>query len=177
MIQFTSSVFEENTKKTYGTHRNSYLQFCNKLGYSPVPASSTTLCRYAAFLAKTLKYNSVKQYLNIVCILPNAEWGLPSPLQNDFALNCTLRGIRRSLGDTVNRKLPITPSLLRKIQRHLNLNSSADATVWAVSFCMFYGLLRKSNVIPDKFIADKHLRWHDVKLFSWHASLLIVFAH
>ncbi|WAR29162.1 hypothetical protein MAR_002730, partial [Mya arenaria] len=35
-------------------------------GYPAIPASTQTLCRYAAFLSKSLKFNSIKQYLNIV---------------------------------------------------------------------------------------------------------------
>jgi hypothetical protein len=170
--QYTNSAFAENTKKTYRTHRNSYLRFCNSFGYCAVPASSTTLCRYAAFLAKTLKYNSVKQYLNIVRLL-HAEWGLPNPLHNDFAFNCTMKGIRRHLGDNVNRKKPITPELLCKLLSQLDLTSSKDATVWALSLCMFYGLLRKSNVMPDRFNTEKHLRRRDIIFLPWGIKLQI----
>jgi len=170
--QYLSCAFADNTKKAYKTHRNSYINFCTRFGYSAVPASSTTLCRYAAYLAQKLKFGSIKQYLNIVRIL-HAEWGLPNPILNDFALNCTLKGIRRCLGDTVNRKQPITPILLRKLLSKLNLKASLDATVWAVSLCMFFGLLRKSNVMPDNFLTEKHLRRRDVKFFAWGVSLCL----
>lgn len=48
--------------------------------YAPVPATSATIiCRYAAHVAKTLKFNSIKQYLNIVRLF-REEWNLPNPL-------------------------------------------------------------------------------------------------
>ena len=172
MERFTNSAFADSTKKTYRVHRNSYLRFCNRLGYVAVPATSKTLCRYAAFLAKSLKYNSVKQYLNFVRIL-HAEWDLPNPLENNFPLSCTLRGIRRNLGDAVMRKKPISPDLLKCILSQLNLDCSLDATVWAVNLCMFFGLLRKSNVMPDKFMPDKHLRRCDVNFHQWGVALLL----
>lgn len=169
--RFKNCAFADNTKKAYRTHRNSYINFCKRLGCSPVPASSTTLCRYAAYLAKTLKYNSIKQYMNIIRLI-HLEWGLPNPLEHDFSLTCTLRGIRRNLGDTVNRKHPITPDMLRTILSKLDVRLSVDATVWAICLCMFFGLLRKSNVMPDNFEAAKHLRRRDVMFFPWGVTLL-----
>ena len=50
----------ESTKSTYHTHRDSYLRFCNFMGLTAVPASSNTVCLYAAFLARSLKFNSIK---------------------------------------------------------------------------------------------------------------------
>ena len=42
------------------------------MGYIPVPASSDTICLYAAFLARSLKFNSIKSYLNIIGLLHKA---------------------------------------------------------------------------------------------------------
>ncbi|WAR24216.1 hypothetical protein MAR_037885, partial [Mya arenaria] len=84
---FYSNAYSDNTKRTYTSHKNSYINFCTQFGYPAIPASTQTLCRYAAFLSKSLKFNSIKQYLNIVRIL-HAEWNLPNPLSNNFILNC-----------------------------------------------------------------------------------------
>ena len=54
-----SHTFSENNKVTYHTHRNSYLHFCQHMGYPPVPAQPAHLCHYAAFLARTLKATSI----------------------------------------------------------------------------------------------------------------------
>ncbi|XP_052809111.1 uncharacterized protein LOC128237559 [Mya arenaria] len=134
---FYSNAYSDNTKRTYTSHKNSYINFCTQFGYPAIPASTQTLCRYAAFLSKSLKFNSIKQYLNIVRIL-HAEWNLPNPLSNNFILNCTLQGIRRHLGDATIRKKPITPAMLHHILAHLDLSKSRDSTVWAAVLCMFY---------------------------------------
>jgi hypothetical protein len=170
---YYSNAFSDNTKRTYTTHRNSYINFCAQFGYAAVPASSNTICRYAAFLAKSLKFNSVKQYLNIIRLL-HAEWNLPNPLSNDFRLTTMLQGIRRHLGDNVVRKRPITPAMLLAIKSALDFTNSLDSTVWAVALTMFYGLLRKSNVLPSlakAFHPDKQLRLCDITYHNWGIRL------
>lgn len=145
------------------------------MGYCPVPASSLTICRYVAHLANSLKFNSIKQYINIVRLL-HAEWNLPNPMKDDFDVKYTILGIKRHLGDEVVRKRPISVDLLKQICSHLDLKKSLDATVWAVCLTMFYGLLRRSNVLcvrGQRFDPAKHLRRSDVTFFPWGVMLNI----
>ena len=67
--QFKHRTFADSTKRTYASQRDSYLAFCNVMGYCAIPASPATLCRYAAMLARTLKISSVKHYLNVIRLL------------------------------------------------------------------------------------------------------------
>jgi hypothetical protein len=60
------------------------------------------------------------------------------------------------------RKKPITPELLCKILASLDMSVSLDAIMWAVCLTMFYGLLRKSNVLPDTLDPRKHLKPGDI---------------
>ena len=163
VIYFRSMTFAPNTKKAYSVHRRTYLSFCVSLGVAPVPASSKLLCQYAAYLAGKLKYSSIKQYMNIVRLL-HCEWGLQNPCINNYLLTSTLRGIRRHLGDKVQRKSPITPALLRVILSRLDVSTVRGASVWAAALLMFFGLLRRSNVmVPEGgFDAAKHLRRSDL---------------
>ena len=147
VLSFRQQTFASNTKKSYRTHRNAYFIFCNFMGYTAVPATTQTICLYASFLARSLKYNSVKQYLNIVRIL-HLEWGFPNPLLDNYYLRCVLQGMHRELGDAVNRKLPITPAFLRSILSHLDMSVSVDIVVWAACMFLFHGLLRRSNLMP-----------------------------
>ncbi|WAR07160.1 hypothetical protein MAR_017118, partial [Mya arenaria] len=99
-------------------------------GYPAIPASTQTLCRYAAFLSKSLKFNSIKQYLNIVRIL-HAEWNLPNPLSNNFILNCTLQGIRRHLGDaTIRHPLCPVQALFNAAQHVITSDINGPAFVY-----------------------------------------------
>lgn len=130
---------------------------------------------YAALLARSLKYSSVKQYLNIVRIL-HLDWGLPNPMEDNFPLSCVLKGIRRGLGDQPQRKLPITPKLLHCILVSLDLTIILDAQVWAACLLLFYAMLRRSNVLSaslSSFDASRHLRRSDVKFHQSGITLII----
>ena len=76
-----------------------------------MPSSTTNICFYAAFLARSLKYTSVKQYISTIGLL-HKEFGLTNPLTDNYFLSSLLNGIRRVKGDSVDQKLPITLDLL-----------------------------------------------------------------
>ena len=128
------------------------------MGYSPVPATAEVISRYASFLARSLKFNSVKQYLNIIRLL-HAEWDLPNPLENNFHLHHTLRGTRGSLGDAVKKKLPITQNILKQIFLKIDMSNVCDASMRAACLTLFFGFLRKASVLPSthRSFNAKHL--------------------
>ena len=169
-----AQAYAPNTTQSYNCHRKTYLRFCQAMGYPAVPATRGTICRYAAFLSRTLKFNSIKQYLNIIRIF-HLEWDLPNPLQ-DFNLQLVLRGTRRTLGDTVCQKSPITPLHLHKIFHSLDMSNPLDINVWAIALILFFGLLRKGSVLPK---SSKHSEWpnillrEDVSFHSWGMMLKI----
>ena len=90
-------------------------------------------------------------------------------------LSVFLKGIRRDLGDTPTRKLPIDPSLLLKILSKLDLDNIEDCNVWAAALVMFYGMLRRSNALTCEktFDPSKHLRRGDITFHPWGAMLNI----
>ena len=133
-----ASLLQSQQKKTHRTQRDSYLAFCNITGSCPVPASVETVCRYAALLARSLKFSSVRQYLNIHVIrLLHLEAGEINPL-DCYLVQSMLKGLRRQLGDRVIRKLPISPSLLLNILSSLNLDNVLHSAVWAAGLLMFF---------------------------------------
>ena len=74
--------------------------------------------------------------------------GLPNPLLHNWPLQSLLTGIRRAAGETPSQKLPITPQLLLNIHSKLNLSNSIDASFWAICLCAFFGMFRKSHLLP-----------------------------
>lgn len=81
----------------------------------------------------------------------------------------TLKGIKRSLGNHVQRKSPMTPAILRQIHGVINFNNALDTAIWAASLIAFYGLLRKSNLMPDSlggFDASRQLTRSDFTFFQ-----------
>lgn len=173
---YLGKTYAPSTQRTYRSHRDSYLKFCAATGVAPVPATTETLCRYVAMLSRSLKFSSVKQYMNVIRLL-HLEWGLPNPVHNNFRLDSVLRGVRRDRGDAVTRKLPITPELLRKMLYNLNLNVPADCVVWAASLLMFFAMLRRSNVLSSANVFDpaKSLCRSDISVQSW--GLLVEIRH
>jgi len=74
--------------------------------------------------------------------------GLNNPLEDNWQLNMVLKGINRDKGMEQNRKLPITPTILLAIQKCLALDFPRDMVFWATCVLAFFGLLRKSNLLP-----------------------------
>jgi hypothetical protein len=79
--------------------------------------------------------------------LLHLEAGFNNPL-GSWHTTSLLKGVRRHLGDTVNRKLPITPRILLAIRQLLDLTKPFDIVFWAACLVGFYSLLRKSNLLP-----------------------------
>ena len=137
------------------------------MGYQPVPITPLVLYRYVAFLARSLKYNSIGKYLNIIRIM-HLEVGLPNPLEDNWPLKCLLAGVKRSKGVEVVRKLAITPDLLLRIRGLLDWENQLDVVFWAACLVAFFGLLRKSNLFPPTNTGLIHQNiWIDMILPGW----------
>ena len=142
MIQYRSAVFADSTKAAYRTHCKNYFTFCELMQVAPAPISSNILCLYVAYLARSPKASSVPLYLNFV-LLFHKELGLPSPITGNWLISSKLTGLRRLQGTPPVSKLPITTTMLVSIRARLNLTLS-----WAIYITSFFGLFRKSRVLP-----------------------------
>ena len=145
------------------------------MGYRPVPVQPDHLLQYAAFLARSLKAASVRNYLNIVGLL-HKEFGLPNPLLNNWPLKSLLTGINRVKGLTPDQKQPMTPELLVRLHTMLDLATSLDASFWAICLVAFYGLFRKSHLLPtaaNQFNPSKQLTKADFKIFYWGTLITV----
>lgn len=172
---YQRSAYSANTIRCYASQRKSYINFCTRIGVAPVPATTQLLCRYVAFLGRTLCYKSIRQYLNIIRII-HMEWGIHNPLEGDYYLTQTLRGARRVLGDTSVQKEPITPEMLMSVFNHIDLSTRIGAATWAAALVMFFALMRRSNVVPlngTMFDPALHLRRRDVTFTGTGAHIYI----
>lgn len=160
--------FADNTKRSYLSHKNAYFAFCKRMGYQILPISQLSLLRYVAFLARRLAPSSIRKYLNIIRIL-HLELGLRDPLQDNWVLNTVLKGVSRLKGLQVDRKLPISPSILLGIKNQLHLNDITQANFWAICVVAFFAFFRKSNLLPPShlgFDPRKHLCRGDFSFFN-----------
>ena len=145
---FHQCTYSHNTKKSHRTFQRTYFAFCNHLNLPPVPAGTTHLCMYAAYLARFLLPQSVCVYLNYVGLL-HKQLGFPNPLHDNWAVSAVVKGIRRVFGVPYKPRLPMTTSILAKIYSRLNLSLSRHASFWAICLVSFFGLFRKQHLLPE----------------------------
>lgn len=156
--------YATSTQSTYRSRRDTYLRFCVYFGYNPVSVTANILCRYAAYLARSLQPHSVEAYLNVIRIM-HLETGQPNPLQENWILNTVLKGIKRTHGKPQRQKLPITPDILHAIHSRLDLSCPKDMTFWAACVCAFFSFFRKATLLPASTANDnKYVRRSDIQL-------------
>ena len=172
---YRNQTFASSTKRTYTTHRDTFLKFCAFMNLPAVPALSSTICLYAAFLARTLKFSTIKQYLGIIGLM-HKELGLPNPLLGNWHVSSLLTGVKRVLGNAPQQKLPITFDVLRKLHNVLNLSCSVDASFWAICLVAFFGMFRKSHLLVSKvgsFDPARQFTKEDFQFFPWGVLLRV----
>ena len=145
---YRSIAYAQSTKKTYRSQRDCFLRFCSHFNYSPVPASTQTISRYAVFLGRTLTYASISNYLNVIRIM-HLESGLANPLLDNWYLHTVMRGLKHDRNRPPRQKLPITLSILQSISAHIDLSSLFFKAFWAACLCAFFTFFRKSSLVPS----------------------------
>ena len=147
VLMYRQAVYAVNTKKSYCTHGRVYHRFCDILQIAPVPLGNNHLCMFAAYLARFLLPSSVCQYLNYVGLI-HKENGYPNPLLDNWVFSSVIKGIKRIHGVAPKPKLPISIDILYLIHSRLNLSNSKHASFWAICLVSFFGLFRKSHLLP-----------------------------
>ena len=170
VLGYTAQTFVADTNKTYIVPiSTNILPSAFTWDNNQCRAAPAVLCRYTAHLAQTLKYNSIKQYLNIITIL-HKEYGYSIQPKDYWAAQLTLCSISGKRAILCPKKLLITRDLLLRIRGLVNLDLVDDANFWAASLVAFFGLLRKANLLPNSattFSQDKHLTWSHFAPHSW----------
>lgn len=135
--------------------------------FAPLPCLPDQTALYATWLARTLKYTSIINYLSGLNYFLRQN-GSPVIDYKDFIIQTTLKGIKRDKGDMPRQAEPILPSMLRRMFH--NLRGSAGHTAWrAAVLCSFRALLRKCQVTTS----DAVLCRKDFKFFKWGMILQI----
>ena len=169
-MRYRKAAYAESTKAVYRSQLRSYVAFCDDLGYTTVPASEVTVCRYVAHLAKTHKPNSIRQYLNVIRLI-HLESGLQSPLQDCWMVKTLLQGVKREKGGKVNRKLPITLGMLQSVAARLDLSVSQQLTFWSACLISFFGMMRKSSLFPRGQHSSDHMTVQHCIAYDWGIAI------
>jgi hypothetical protein len=154
MTEYMLNWIAHSTQRNYGAYVRYYLESCFKFNLRALAPEKLTVCLYVTQLASTCSYWAIKQYMNGVRVL-HLEAGLMDPLPSFFNLERTLRGIKRVKGDArPNRKLAVTPDILARIIRRLDLFNPGNLAFVAALLVAFFGFFRKANVCPVKDTAN-----------------------
>ena len=66
----------------------------------------------------------------------------------------TLQGLKRKLKGTPNQVLPITPVILRRMYKLIDIRKAQDLALWSGFLVAFFTLFRKANVCPKDLNFD-----------------------
>ena len=98
-------------------------------------------------MAKTSSHGHLKHLLSAVRFL-HLALDIRFP-ENNFQIDMTMQGLKRKLARVPFQVLPITPRVLRDIFKFLDMRKTCDLALWCSFLVSFYGLLRKSNTVPQ----------------------------
>ena len=167
-----------STRRTYQAGISQFHRFCSHYHLSPLPASPLTLRYFCAYLARSVKYSTLKVYLSALRLL-HIESSYPDPTK-DSLLEYVIKGIKRSQSTASRPRLPITLNLLRDLKRALHnshtITMHDKRMLWAAFCTAFYGFLRASELCTSSahsFDKARSLCHADVSLAPSFAQLLI----
>ena len=172
VIFYRSYAWATSTQKTRQGQYNKYFQFCSLFELDPLPADPHQICRFLVYLAHSLKYTSINNYLSAVVTL-HKMCGYEHNFRSDFRVIFTLLGLKRVLGDTTCRKSPLLPSDLVGMSKCVDFGDDVERSVWACVVLAFRTLLRKSNLLPSGADSDHCIRRKDITFTDWGMSISV----
>ena len=124
-----------------------YHLFCQFYQFQPLPVTKTTYLNYIAFLSHSLKsYNSIMNYLSVLKHI-NLTLRYDTTFMDDYDCHMLKKAVKRCVKESVNRKHPITVSILYNCFR-LFTSCPLHLCMKALFLVAFFSLLRKSNLVP-----------------------------
>ena len=128
---------------------NSYQQFCDRYLLQYFPCDNKQLCRFGQHLKPTFQSpEAIGNYLSgIRTIL--ALLGLDIPDVKDRQMQMFMVGLKRVMQHVVKQAAPITPPLLIRMSKVVNLKDRIEVIAWTAVLLGFYMFLHKSNLVPD----------------------------
>ena len=125
-----------------------------------LPADEALSTEYVAYLAKTIKYSSIKTYLAAVRHY-HIRHGFQLNVHKMLRLHLVLRGVKRSQGDKIRVRLPITIHNLQMFRMLLAIPATTNydpIMIWAAMTLAFFGFLRLGELTCNsKFNPTIHL--------------------
>ena len=166
---FLQNGLANSTKRCYESGQRRYFTFCDKVNFSPLPASENSIALFISYLgSEKVSYKTIKSYLAAVRHL-HISFGL-SFIGLSPRTHLLIRGIKRTQSDAAVRpRLPITPSVLRNIKTSL-AGKPLDYDnwlYWAAMCLAFFGFLCCGEfTVPEgqECDASVHLMVNDIAM-------------
>ncbi|KAG2737772.1 hypothetical protein P692DRAFT_201732639 [Suillus brevipes Sb2] len=142
---------DNSTFRSYSSHLNSYLAFCN-LHQLPIDPTPDTLSYFVTFMSHHIQPRSVDAYLSGIVNQLEPHFPNVRRSRHSMLVKRTLRGALHSLGRPIERKQPLLRDDLLRVYSSLQHPLSHDDLLWVTQLhCGFYGLLRLGELVaPDE---------------------------
>lgn len=166
---FRAANYAPATIRTRELQVNTYLEFCAEVrGWaSPVPCPPPQTCAYMAYLARRMRYSSIRQYLSALSYFLK-EAGVAPIDYMDHRIKTCLQGIRRTLGDGKRQPEPLLPKQLLAMLAFTS-DTPGHTVFKAALLCSFRALLRKCHVTES----DSMLLRSDFTFTPWGMVIAI----
>ena len=162
-----AAALSNSTRSSYRSAVNHIAKFHEKQASKLVfPISPDTLCLWMAYSIDKLKYPSIRNYLHGIATT-QLELGYSNPLTQSPLVWRMFKAVKRIQGASVVRKrLPITVSILSKIDPFFDTKNEVDLCMRAAMWLGTCGLLRAGEFVTKpttKYsLKLQHLTFHDV---------------
>jgi hypothetical protein len=176
MVQLFSKVsLAVNSRRTYASHHNSYLQFCLHVGHNPMePITEQSLCECMILYAKNHKITTLPQFISAI-----ANWHQEhelGELPRSRLFKRVQRGLLNVFGLTEENKpkaaltvedLTVFYTKMLKSGEIFTFEGRRD---WLCYIMAFFGLLRIHEYIGEK------LKFEYVKVREWGLQIVVPFS-
>ena len=129
------------------SHIRQWVCFTIFFGLVFLPARSEDLILFAELMSLSCGYDHIKAVIGSIGFL-HKNFGIDFP-QDSFQLKITLQSLKRKLARAPNQALPISPSHLMAMYKHIDINNPQDLALWCCILVGFFGLLRKKSICPE----------------------------
>ncbi len=151
------------------------MKFCEAIGKYPLPATERTLVLFTAHLSGSVGYSTVRAYMSAVRHLHLSK-GYADPFLAVPQLDLVFKGVKRLKPSGQDRRLPITPIVLRDIWEVVQRTPTdyTNIMMWAACCLGYFAFLRCGEfTVNDPFDPGKHLEISDIAVDSYEIPTMI----
>ena len=115
LLSLLHLAFADSTHRNIQSHVNVYTRFCRSVACSPFPIEIQLLIHYVAHLTLSGRsFGTISNHLSSLKHV-NQLLGFGKVWDTHYRFQLVLRGAKRYLGVSTNRKHPFTPEILLQV--------------------------------------------------------------